>query len=141
MYDHRRQRYCTIHGIRTDLAETQLRPSACDVNIDQISQGGTGPHGRFRVLLLMCTTWLRSGLLPALSEGHRGLAGTTGVVVDTDTGEPLAGAYVIGRWRGYVSSHSVCFHAEGTRTDTQGRFVLPAWRNTGPYNNTSHQQY
>ena len=64
-----------------------------------------------------------------------------GMVVDADTGEPLAGAYVIGRWRGYVSSQSVCFHAEGTRTDSQGRFVLPAWRNTGPYNNTSHQQY
>jgi hypothetical protein len=64
-----------------------------------------------------------------------------GVVVDADTGEPLAGAYVIGRWRGYVSSQSVCFHAEGTRTDSQGRFVLPAWRNTGPYNNTRYQEF
>jgi hypothetical protein len=64
-----------------------------------------------------------------------------GMVVDADSGEPLAGAYVIGRWRGYVSSHSVCFYAEGTRTDSEGRFVLPAWRNTGPYNNTRYQQY
>jgi len=64
-----------------------------------------------------------------------------GVVVDKDTGEPIEGVYVIGHWEGYVGGHNVCFHAEGTRTDAQGRFVFPAWRNTGPYNTTRYQQY
>ena len=48
-----------------------------------------------------------------------------GVVVDADTGEPLAGAYVIGRWRGYVSSHSVCFPRRGHAHGQRGAVRLP----------------
>jgi hypothetical protein len=117
------------------------RPGEYCVIIKLASQGGAGLNGSARGLLLIGMTCFAAGCCLLCPKAIEDWPAQKGVVVDTDTGEPLAGAYVIGRWRGYVSSHSVCFHAEGTRTDSQGRFVLPAWRNTGPYNNTSHQQY
>jgi hypothetical protein len=52
-----------------------------------------------------------------------------GVVVDKETGEPIAGVWVTGRWRGRVMGDTVCFHADATQTDAQGRFAFPAWRN------------
>jgi hypothetical protein len=52
-----------------------------------------------------------------------------GVVIDKETGEPIAGVWVTGRWRGRVMGDTVCFHADATQTDAQGRFVFPAWRN------------
>jgi len=62
-----------------------------------------------------------------------------GAVINTETGEPIEGAYVIGHWRGSTFGKTVCFHAEGTRSDSEGRFVFPAWRNEDRFNQTSHQ--
>ena len=105
------------------------------------SQGGAGSNGSVRGFLLISTTLLAAGCCLLCPKAIEDWPAQQGMVVDADTGEPRAGAYVIGRWRGYVSSQSVCFHAEGTRTDSEGRFVFPAWRNTGPYNTTRYQQY
>jgi hypothetical protein len=111
------------------------------MGIHQHSGVGICLRERLRFATLAVTLLLVAGCCLLCPKAIEDWPAQQGVVVDADTGEPLAGAYVIGRWRGYVSSHSVCFHAEGTRTDSQGRFVFPAWRNTGPYNTTRYLQY
>lgn len=55
-----------------------------------------------------------------------------GTVVDEETGLPVPGAYVIGRWMyagsdGY-GSRSICTGLEVVRTDLQGRFSMPEAR-------------
>jgi hypothetical protein len=111
------------------------------MGIHQHSGTGIRLRERLRFATLAVTFLFVAGCCLFCPKAIEDWPAQQGVVVDADTGEPLAGAYVIGRWRGYVSSHSVCFHAEGTRTDSQGRFVLPAWRNTGPYNTTRYQEF
>ena len=53
-----------------------------------------------------------------------------GVVLDEATGEPLAEAFVTARYSGNIPTigdfQTVCYHAAGTKTDTQGRYQLPA---------------
>ncbi|VAW99343.1 hypothetical protein MNBD_GAMMA22-1503 [hydrothermal vent metagenome] len=53
-----------------------------------------------------------------------------GQVVDTDTGEPIADAFVIARWQGRVGffhGSSTCYHVESTMSDAQGNFTIPSW--------------
>ncbi len=113
----------------------------CSVMFNKAFHGVTRPYGSLRGFVLICTPLLGAGCCLLCPKPIEDWPAEGGLVVDADTGAPIPGAYVIGRWKGYVSSQSVCFHAEGRRTDTEGRFELPAWRNTGPFTNTSYQQY
>ena len=53
-----------------------------------------------------------------------------GVVIDTSTGKPIAGAFVIVSWHARGSdgygSRSSCPHMDIVRSDTEGRYRLPA---------------
>ena len=54
-------------------------------------------------------------------------------VIDQDTGEPVAGAIVAGRYFGGISwGGSSCNRAESTVSDAQGRFELPLDPKAGP---------
>ena len=56
-----------------------------------------------------------------------------GRVIDQDTGEPVAGAIVTGRYFGGISwGGSSCNRAESTVSDAQGRFELPLDPKAGP---------
>lgn len=55
-----------------------------------------------------------------------------GVVLDAQTNEPIEGAIVIAHWEGTDRySTTQCFHSEIAITDENGRYLIPAWRNTG----------
>jgi len=108
---------------------------------NQTSHSGTKLNGSVRGFLLICTTLLAAGCCLLCPKPIEDWPAEGGLVVDADTGEPLAGAYVTGRWEGHAYGESVCFHAESMRTDSDGRFVFPAWHNTGPYNTTHYQQF
>ena len=51
-----------------------------------------------------------------------------GQVVDDVTGAPIAGAFIVGVWRGYVASpahgSTGCYHIEFRTTDAHGRFSI-----------------
>jgi hypothetical protein len=108
---------------------------------NQTSHSGTKSNDSVRGFLLICTTLLAAGCCLLCPKPIEDWPAEGGLVVDADTGEPLAGAYVTGRWEGHSRGQSSCFHAESTRTDSEGRFAFPAWRNTGPYNTTHYQQF
>jgi hypothetical protein len=56
-----------------------------------------------------------------------------GQVLDQDTGEPIAGAIVVGRYMGGGSwAGSGCNRAESSVSDAQGWFELPVDRDAGP---------
>lgn len=55
-----------------------------------------------------------------------------GRVRESGTEEPMPGAIVIVRWRGYVpvfpaDSREVCYQVKNAVTDRDGRFRVPAW--------------
>lgn len=58
-----------------------------------------------------------------------------GIVVDADTGKPIAGAYVSYLWesatdpKGFFGEggRDICYHAAGTTTDGAGRFHVGPW--------------
>ena len=55
-----------------------------------------------------------------------------GRVLDQDTGEPIAGAIVVGRYMGGISwGGSSCNRAESAVSDAQGWFELPVDRKDG----------
>jgi hypothetical protein len=60
-------------------------------------------------------------------------------VINTETGEPIEDAYIIGHWIGSTFGQRVCFHAEGARSDSEGRFGFSAWRNEGKFYTTLSQ--
>ncbi len=55
----------------------------------------------------------------------------SGQVIDAETGQPIAGAIVVARWKGSVSalvdSQSVCFHVETAVSDPEGKYHVPLW--------------
>ena len=56
-----------------------------------------------------------------------------GRVLDQDTGEPIAGAIVVGRYMGGISwGGSSCNRAESAVSDAQGWFELPVDKAAGP---------
>lgn len=68
------------------------------------------------------------GIAPASAAGP-----WRAVVLDADTGEPVAGAVVVATWqRRRAGEFAVCFGGEGYYdqaefvTDTDGRFIIPA---------------
>lgn len=86
---------------------------------------------------------MRVALAQALVVAAAVLAGTgcdlfaekvhRGRVIDQDTGEPVAGAIVSGRYFGGVSwGGSSCNRAESTVSDAQGWFELPLDPDAGP---------
>ncbi len=54
-----------------------------------------------------------------------------GNVLDAQTNESIEDAWVIYHWKGnstaLVASAVVCYHVESAQTDSNGRFVIPAW--------------
>ena len=66
--------------------------------------------------------------------------GVEGTVVNAETGEPISDAIVIANWYGTGGwSQTTCFHSESARSDNEGRFTLPAWRNEGRFNKLANQ--
>lgn len=56
-----------------------------------------------------------------------------GRVIDQDTGEPIAGAIVVGRYEGHVAwGGSSCNRVESAISDAQGWFELPVDAKDGP---------
>jgi len=54
-----------------------------------------------------------------------------GVVIDIDTGEPISDAYVVGQWSKGGTERTVCFQIDMTKTDSSGKYSLPAPRFIG----------
>jgi len=56
----------------------------------------------------------------------------SGVVLDKESKQPMAGVIVVARWRGnwtkiFGESSSACYHVETARTDASGRYQIPSW--------------
>ncbi|MEN8131744.1 MAG: carboxypeptidase-like regulatory domain-containing protein [Pseudomonadota bacterium] len=63
-----------------------------------------------------------------------------GQVIDEMTGQGIADAIVVARWKGTAEySKTVCFHVESATTDKEGHFEIPAWRNETGWRHTEHQ--
>jgi len=60
-----------------------------------------------------------------------------GVIVDGDTGEPIADAIVVSKWitsSGPVGgSELICFHAGSAVTNAAGEYYMPAWSEENRY--------
>ena len=54
---------------------------------------------------------------------------TRGQIVDADTGQPLEGVIVVAQWIPYYAGpgQKGSIHAYETVTDSQGRYLIPAW--------------
>ncbi len=71
-----------------------------------------------------------------LSNGCATMAGSWpayhGKIVDAQTREPLEGVIVLAAWHGtsssFAHSQSGCFHLESSRSDKNGEFVIPEWK-------------
>ena len=54
-----------------------------------------------------------------------------GRVLEEGTDKPIAGAIVVVRWQGYVTSlvdsHGVCVHVDSVVSDSEGRYKLSRW--------------
>ena len=58
----------------------------------------------------------------------------SGEVYDKETGKPVENAFVIATWWAYWGGTvgggtTGCMHAEVVRTDANGRYAIPAWKN------------
>ena len=55
----------------------------------------------------------------------------SGRVLDVETRKPVAGAIVVVRWEGSISSlvdsQSTCFHVETVTSDSEGIYQIPRW--------------
>lgn len=55
----------------------------------------------------------------------------SGKVLEEGTGQPISGAIVIVRWKGYVSAivdaQTVCVHVESATTDGRGSYKVEGW--------------
>jgi hypothetical protein len=91
-------------------------------------------------------TWLLGILLFPLGAGCSGTSGgpVDGRVIDEETGQGVAGAYVMVRWTGYLEAGSIggsprllCYHIEVTRAGSSGKYHVPRWtatkENQAPY--------
>lgn len=78
--------------------------------------------------------WLLALVLSILlTDGYAGpkyWPAQKGQVLDAETGEPMAGVFVIARYWGYYPvpghSSSSCYHAAGTTTNEQGEYRIPS---------------
>jgi len=72
-----------------------------------------------------------------------------GIVLDSDTGQPVSGAYVTYRWEGEamggaLSGHNspvICYHAAAAVTDAQGRFHIDPWEKKPTYKTMNEEPY
>ena len=98
-----------------------------------------------RMLVMRTGIVVLSLLLPLTAcSGARTLFGKTidGEVVDAETGQPIAGAYVYYLYEATViptsftghNSRDICYHASAAVTDAQGRYHLDAWEKREKYN-------
>lgn len=92
------------------------------------SHAGRPSTARLAVLLIVAAAALAGAGCDLFAEKvHRSR------VIDQDTGEPVAGAIVTGRYFGGISwGGSSCNRAESTVSDAQGRFELPLDPKAGP---------
>jgi hypothetical protein len=92
------------------------------------SRAGRPSTGRLATLLVAAAAVLAGAGCDLFAEKvHRGR------VIDQNTGEPVAGAIVTGRYFGGVSfGGSSCNRAESTVSDAQGWFELPLDPKAGP---------
>ncbi len=92
------------------------------------SRAGRSSAGRLGTLLIAAAAVLAGAGCDFFAEKvHRGR------VIDQDTGEPVAGAIVAGRYVGGISfGGSSCNRAESTVSDAQGWFELPLDPKAGP---------
>ena len=93
--------------------------------------------GRWLVLVLLMLPLGGCDGAPSILFGKR----IDGVVLDAETGQPVAGAYVTYRWQGEAmgeafSGHNapvICYHAAAAVTDAQGRFHIDPWEKKPTY--------
>lgn len=97
-----------------------------------------GGYMKFRLpIIVILSIWL------AACEGLTGYASgdqQEGVVVDTETGEPVADAFVIGSWVGDGFQTTICFHSAMARTDASGKYLIPAWREKNEFGASNNQR-
>lgn len=95
-------------------------------------------YGRYLkkiVLFLVITPLILLGTLSFATQFGRGI---DGVVVDEETGQPIANAIVVAAWKGHVGwthGQDVCYHVEVARSDSAGNFNVAAW--TGDFTSQS----
>ena len=93
--------------------------------------------GRWLALVLLMLPLGGCDGAPSILFGKR----IDGVVLDAETGQPVAGAYVTYRWQGEAmgeafSGHNapvICYHAAAAVTDAQGRFHIDPWEKKPTY--------
>jgi hypothetical protein len=78
---------------------------------------------RLRRIRMMVAAAALAVALPGFASSDR--------VIDSTTGKPIPGVYVIATWRGQafagVESQGVCYNVAATQTDASGEFHLPSW--------------
>ena len=101
--------------------------------------------GRWLALVLLMLPLGGCDGAPSILFGKR----IDGVVLDADTGQPVAGAYVTYRWQGEAmgeafSGHNapvICYHAAAAVTDAQGRFHIDPWEKKATYKTMNEEPY
>src|SRR5437660_365929 len=101
--------------------------------------------GRWLVLVLLMLPLGGCDGAPSILFGKR----IDGVVLDAETGQPVAGAYVTYRWQGEAmgeafSAHNapvICYHAAAAVTDAQGRFHIDPWEKKPTYKTMNEEPY
>ena len=101
--------------------------------------------GRWLVLVLLMLPLGGCDGAPSVLFGKR----IDGVVLDAETGQPVAGAYVTYRWQGEAmgeafSAHNapvICYHAAAAVTDAQGRFHIDPWEKKPTYKTMNEEPY
>lgn len=65
-----------------------------------------------------------------------------GVVREEGTDKPVPEAIVVVRWQGHLGyTGTVCYHAETTTTNAEGKYRIPAWSKPSPYGNISDRTW
>jgi hypothetical protein len=83
------------------------------------------------------------GILPHVLYGKR----IAGHVVDSNTGQPIAGAHVAFVWESGIipsgftghNSRDICYHAAAAVTDQQGRFEIAPWKEWSTFDVDVHE--
>ncbi len=92
----------------------------------------------FAVIILVVGAYIVFLLL--ISSPPKDWEAIQGDVLDAQTNEPIEDAWVIYHWKGnstaLVASAVVCYHVESAQTDSNGRFVIPAWNES--WENSRH---
>ena len=64
----------------------------------------------------------------------------SGQILENQDRQPLAEAIVLARWKGDESHSTVCFHVASTTTDTEGRYLIPAWKKKHKFGSSNNQR-